>query len=169
MSDRPPENGENTRRKQRPTIENGAGGTSPTRPVSNRQVVTTIAASFSGPLPPPQTLAQYNQAFPGAAERIVRMAEEQSAHRQSLEKARVHADIGNEKRGQLFAFIIALVLFVGGLAIVWQGRSVAGLTLLIAEIATLAGLFVYGKESKTRELERRRQELLDTTIEENEE
>jgi uncharacterized membrane protein len=40
---------------------------------------------FSGPLPPPEILAQYNEIVPGAAERILKMAEEQSAHRRGLE------------------------------------------------------------------------------------
>jgi len=107
-------------------------------------------------------LGQYNQAFPNAAERIVEMAEGQSKHRQDLEKSRVLADINNEKRGQWFAFALALLMFVGAFLLVWQGKSVAGLTLLIAEIATLVGLFIYGKESKYRELERRRQDLLES-------
>ncbi|MGH9422273.1 MAG: DUF2335 domain-containing protein [Thermoanaerobaculia bacterium] len=165
MTDRPPTNGENSRRKSRSTIENGKSAGSP---VADKAVVRAFSASFSGPLPPPQTLAQYNQAFPGAAERIVRMAESQSAHRRSLESARVHADIDNEKRGQVLAFIIALVVFLGSLAIVWQGKSVAGITVMLAELATLAGLFIYGKESKTRQLERRRQELLETATEDEE-
>ncbi len=93
------------------------------------------------------------------------MAENQSAHRQSLEKARVYADIHNEKLGQWLAFVLALVIFVGGFVLVWQGKSIAGITLLLAEIGTLAGLFVYGKESKRRELERRRQELLESALE----
>jgi uncharacterized membrane protein len=168
MTDRA-SNEDNSRRKQRPAVENGRGGTSPGRPVPDPELVaTTFGLSFSGPLPPPQTLAQYNQAFSGAAERIVKMAEDQSIHRQSLENARVHADITNEQRGQVLAFIIALVVFLGGLAIIWQGKSVAGLTLILAEIATLAGLFIYGKESKTRELERRRQDLLETATEDEE-
>ncbi|MGH7485359.1 MAG: hypothetical protein ACREMY_07095 [bacterium] len=68
----------------------------------------------------------------------------------------------------MLAFIIALVVFLGSLAIVWQGKSVAGITVMLAELATLAGLFIYGKESKTRQLERRRQELLETATEDEE-
>lgn len=137
-----------------------ASGSHPARVASAE--VLAVSSHFSGPLPPPHVLGQYNQAFPNAAERIVEMAEGQSKHRQDLEKSRVLADIDNEKRGQWFAFALALLMFVGAFLLVWQGKSVAGLTLLIAEIATLAGLFIYGKESKHRELERRRQELLES-------
>jgi uncharacterized membrane protein len=144
-------------------LDRATSGSPPARSVS--QEIVEFSTSFSGPLPPPQTLAQYNSAFPDAAERIMKMAETQSAHRQSLEKARVHADIHNEKLGQWFAFILALVVFIGGVLLVWQGKNIAGITLLIAEIATLVGLFIYGKESKRRELERRRQELLESALE----
>ena len=43
------------------------------------------AQHFSGPLPPPLVLVQYNEAVPDAADRIIKMAESQSSHRQNLE------------------------------------------------------------------------------------
>ena len=48
----------------------------------------TLTAEFtalSGPLPPPEMLAQYEEILPGAAERILSMAERQAEHRQKLE------------------------------------------------------------------------------------
>ncbi len=42
---------------------------------------------FEGPLPPPDLLKQYEQTLPGIAERIVRMAEEEQAHRHTLAQA----------------------------------------------------------------------------------
>jgi uncharacterized membrane protein len=38
-----------------------------------------------GPLPHPAVLKQYDDVVPGAAERIMRMAEQQAQHRQDLE------------------------------------------------------------------------------------
>jgi len=43
-----------------------------------RQVITRVSKFFSGPLPPPEVLAGYNDAFQGAAERIVIIAESQA-------------------------------------------------------------------------------------------
>lgn len=43
------------------------------------------AAMFSGPIPPPNILAQYEQLKAGLAERIVIMAESQSQHRKEME------------------------------------------------------------------------------------
>ena len=48
--------------------------------------------ALSGPLPPPEVLAQYEVALPGAAERIFKMMERQEEHRQTLERAESEAD-----------------------------------------------------------------------------
>lgn len=61
-----------------------------------REQVVQAAAwfeSFSGPLPPPKHLAEYERILPGAAERIFRMAEDQATHRRSLEQAVVMGDV----------------------------------------------------------------------------
>ena len=38
--------------------------------------------AHSGPLPDPSSLQKYNDVLPGAAERIIHMAEQQQGHRQ---------------------------------------------------------------------------------------
>nr|DAR22085.1 MAG TPA: putative membrane protein [Caudoviricetes sp.] len=48
-----------------------------------------VQQHFSGPIPPPEILSGYEQIHPGFADRIISMAEKQSAHRQGLEKIRV--------------------------------------------------------------------------------
>jgi uncharacterized membrane protein len=45
----------------------------------------TIQA-HAGPLPNPETLAQYNDIIPDGADRIMKMAEGQASHRQKLEE-----------------------------------------------------------------------------------
>jgi uncharacterized membrane protein len=43
-------------------------------------------SQFVGPIPPPDLLKKYEDALDGAADRIIKMAEKQSAHRQWMEK-----------------------------------------------------------------------------------
>ncbi len=50
-------------------------------PASQRAAIVHAQMEFSGPLPPPQVLGQYDEILPGAAERILRMAEKQQDHR----------------------------------------------------------------------------------------
>ena len=45
------------------------------------------AEHWSGPLPPPAALQRYDEVLPGAAERILAMAETEQQHRMEQEKA----------------------------------------------------------------------------------
>ena len=47
---------------------------------------TALQVRFQGPLPPPAILEHYDRIVPGAAARILVMAENQSKHRQVLER-----------------------------------------------------------------------------------
>jgi len=69
------------------------------QPQSKHVTVQTRAESFSGPLPPPVVLKQYDEIVPGAAERILSMAESQSQHRQQLERSVIESDIKNSRLG----------------------------------------------------------------------
>ena len=52
----------------------------------------TEFTALSGPLPPPEMLAQYEEILPGAAERILSMAERQAEHRQKMERDESEAE-----------------------------------------------------------------------------
>ncbi len=95
---------------------------------------------FSGPLPPPEVLARYNEALHGGAERIVALAEEQASHRRRM-----------EARGQVLLFAVVLVALVGGIGLIALGENAAGLVPVIAAIGGLGSLFVY-REVKTHRL-----------------
>lgn len=52
----------------------------------------TEVRHHSGPLPTPEDLARYDQLIPGAAERIIVMAENEQRHRTSMEQATLVSD-----------------------------------------------------------------------------
>lgn len=54
--------------------------------LSRRQMAVSAEYHHSGPIPDPMTLERYDQILPGAAERIIKMAEDQSTHRREIEK-----------------------------------------------------------------------------------
>ena len=58
-----------------------------------------ISAQFSGPIPPPGLLRQYNEIIPDAAERILAMAEEEANHQKYMEKTALHLKAEEIKRG----------------------------------------------------------------------
>lgn len=115
---------------------------------------------FSGPLPPPDVLEKYNRVLPGLAERIVALTENQSRHRQNLEKTVTAARLRSETLGQMFAFILALVALAGSFWLISLGYSTTGLAVILGEIAALVGAFVYGRRSQQKELSDKRQALV---------
>lgn len=97
-------------------------------------------------------LVQFNDAFPGAAERIVAMAERQSAHREEMETVVVNAAARSQTRGSWFAFIISMTAILGGVYLIKLGKSGEGVAAIIASLAGLAAVFVYGKKQEKKEL-----------------
>ena len=72
--------------------------------------------AYSGPIPPPALLKEFNEIIPNGADRILQMAEKAADHRQSLESAVVTGDIHRAKLGMIFGLaIVVLAIVVGGL------------------------------------------------------
>jgi uncharacterized membrane protein len=120
---------------------------------------------FSGPLPPPNLLARYNDVVANGAERILAMAERQSKHRELLEAQVVAGNLKSQDRGTLYAFIIALITILGGIFLIYMGKDASGLATIISSLVGLISIFVYSKykqgkervEKSTTLAERRRQ------------
>ncbi|MGI6241890.1 MAG: DUF2335 domain-containing protein [Candidatus Omnitrophota bacterium] len=109
--------------------------------------------SYVGPIPPPDMLAQYNGVVPGAAERILKMAEEQSAHRQYLEKTVVNSDIVQSRLGVICAFIVSLAFLFGAVWVALSGHPWLGGFLGTVDLVSLVSVFVYGAKSRREERE----------------
>jgi uncharacterized membrane protein len=116
--------------------------------------------SFSGPLPPPEALERYNQVLPGAADRILKMAEQQSQHRQGLERTVVESNAYSQKLGVWLGFIIAMTAVVGGIVLILHGRDGYGLAAIVTALASLAGVFIYGKSKQKRELDQKAEDFV---------
>jgi uncharacterized membrane protein len=89
-------------------------------------------------MPPPAILQGYEEIVPGAAERILAMAESDTKkHQHAIEFAALAAAEGEVKRGQWFGFLIGglallcsiLALFIGSptVAAIIGGTTVIGL------------------------------------------
>jgi len=119
------------------------------------------AVEYSGPLPPPAVLQRYDQVVPGAAERILRMAEDQSRHRQALESVVVRSG----SRDSLLGIMAASTTCLGFLWLTYyaisRGHVLTGSFLGTVNIVGLVSVFVYGTRTKSRErqsrMERERQ------------
>jgi uncharacterized membrane protein len=62
-----------------------------------------VSQHWSGPLPHPNALAQFNQIIPNGADRIMAMVEEEQKHRIQYESRVVEAQIADTRRGHYLA------------------------------------------------------------------
>jgi len=99
----------------------------------------------------PAILREYEETAPGAAERIIKMAEKQMAHRHSLEKAIVESDVRRSRVGMIAGLVVALSCIIGGVIAILCGHDWAGATVATATVAALAGVFVFGTASRQKE------------------
>lgn len=111
------------------------------------------SSEFSGPLPPPEILEKYNAVIDNGAERIMTMAENQSAHRLQLEKQVVNSQIKQSGRGQWFGFIVGIVGLALATTLAILGYQVVATVFGSTTIVGLAAAFVIGKKMQHKDLE----------------
>ncbi len=132
------------------------GGNKALRRNSQNSVQThQISAIYSGPIPPPDLFRQYDEVLPGAAERILAMAERQSEHRQKMETTVINGDDKRATQGQLCGFIVAMTTVIGGFILIALGKDGIGISTIFGSLATLTGMFIYGSISRRKEREKK--------------
>lgn len=115
-------------------------------------------SQFSGPIPPPESLEYYEGILAGAADRILRMAEENARSVRESNAAQWDAEKTIErnrhdetKRGQFFALATVLSMVVlAGVALGTGHPAVAG-TICSFTIGAVATVFVTGRKKKESE------------------
>jgi uncharacterized membrane protein len=121
----------------------------------DEMIVHGSIQSFSGPLPPPEVLKKYNDIVPGAAQRMIAMAEGQFTHRTTLEKKVIEADLVRSRWGQILGFVIAIFgLGISGVISLY-GKQWAGGVIGVTTLASLVGVFMYGSHARSKERERK--------------
>ena len=121
----------------------------------DRAIIARQTLVHQGPLPHPAVLKQYDDVVPGAAERIISMAENQAQHRQELEASVIRTDNLKSLLGMVFGFIIALVGFGGGLYAAFSGQPFWGGAVSIGTLASVVIAFIYGTRVRERETKQR--------------
>ncbi len=128
-------------------------------PKSKREKITSLAltiveksSSFSGPIPPPMLLDEYEKIVPGAAKDIMSEFKEQSKHRRKLEKDTINSQIKQSGRGQIFAFVISiLIISVSGYFAFLEQYTLAGVFGTVT-LSTILSSFFIGKKKQERNL-----------------
>lgn len=99
--------------------------------LARRVTQIAVSESFSGPMPHPDHLREYDGILPGAAERILSMAESTLAHSTGMEKDMLRAEVADRKLGMLLGGGLFALLIIGAFA-----------TLFITDNPLVPGLFL---------------------------
>jgi uncharacterized membrane protein len=110
--------------------------------------MTIEAASWLGPLPPPGALQLFDDVIPGSAERILAMAENQANHRILMESRIIRGDFTLSYIGLAAGFVLSTLVILGGIYLISLGHDWAGSGLIGLNLVGLAGVFVYGSNSR---------------------
>ncbi len=112
---------------------------------------------FQGPLPHPSILKAYDIVLPGLAERIIGQWEKQTNHRISLEQTVVNGDNSRANWGLISGTLITMTVIIACtiLAIYNKEQALIAIGVIVLNLATLAGIFVYGSRSRRKEREKK--------------
>jgi uncharacterized membrane protein len=108
-----------------------------------------ISQQWSGPLPPPAALDQFNQIIPGGAERILAMVEQEQTHRITHNTQALLAQINDTKRGQILGSLISLLAVGGSIFSVYIGaHPTVSIALVSIPVVAMVEAVVRGRNSK---------------------
>lgn len=114
------------------------------------------ASHYSGPIPPPELLRQFDEIIPNGADRIFKMTEEQSAHRREIEKSVVDANNRDSLLGILFGGVIGITGVLSGAYLISLGHPVAGTIFSGGTLVSLVGVYIRGTKNDYQDLENKR-------------
>ncbi|MGA2601452.1 MAG: DUF2335 domain-containing protein [Bryobacteraceae bacterium] len=142
---------QNTRKSQQKKKRQqiAAGNTGTTQEISisgaarrtpDSELLAFRSEQYNGPLPHPDILKRYNDLHPELLNRVVCMAEEEGRTRREAERMLLEAQAAVIKslpaeilRGQVFAFITAILFLGCGTTAILKGHDVAGASILHRE------------------------------------
>jgi len=101
--------------------------------------------SFQGPLPPPEILQRYKDIQPDFPERILRLTEEEAAHRRDITRKAVWIDGIETIIGQIFGLVVALAAFITTNVLGYFGHPAAASIVGSSTIVGLVAVFIKGR------------------------
>ena len=140
-------------RHSKPPAQRPTGQPAATTQVDVRQT------EYSGQIPPPYLLRQFDEVIPGTAARIIQWAEDEQSHRHRLEREAQAANIAVQQReldnirdhsravirsdlvGQVMGFVVCLSCAGAGAVLGWMGHTAIGIALVAIPTAAVVQAF----------------------------
>ena len=112
--------------------------------------LTVHEASYHGPIPHSSELQRYEQVLPGAADRIISMAEDERKDRNRNTRLDIKLHYGSKMFAQAMFTLICLGAVGGGIYLVTEGESITGYATIFAGLGTIAGGFFLANKGKNK-------------------
>ena len=119
--------------------------------IEQQTIIASSESIHSGPLPSPDTLAKYDNVLPGAAERIMNMAEQEALARRENERQRIKHSITIAYIGVIFAFLSVIIVSTLVWYSIYKSFEQTAAYIAVGCIAAVAGVFVFFRRNKKRE------------------
>jgi uncharacterized membrane protein len=113
--------------------------------------LVSYTEEYSGLIPHPRLMREWNDIVPGSAEKIFNRFEKQSDHRMQMENHVVKANNFKQYTGPIFGFIIAMTTILGGIYTALKGLTFLGGGLSFSGLAVLVGAFLVNTYQKPKE------------------
>lgn len=114
------------------------------------QVVSLVTEErFSGPIAHPRHLKEYEEICPGAADRIIRMAENNLNHAQTVQILAVKGDIADVTAGRRYGFFALLALIVAASGAAYFDHELIAGAFLGAGALGVIGQLIQGRHQKS--------------------
>lgn len=121
------------------------------KPSSIKEIQISEHKRYSGPLSLlPEDLAKYDQVVPGAAERIIKMAESEMEHRHVQENRMSKSVIITTIISIIFAFLSVIILSGITFYALYKGYDTVAASIAVGAIAAVAGVFIFFKSKQNK-------------------
>jgi uncharacterized membrane protein len=114
----------------------------------DRVTQLVMAESYSGPVPHPRHLKEYEDVFPGCGERLIGMAETALDRDQDRRDRHMELDFQDRRLGMKLGYAALATLIIAGVVLTLAGYEKIGGSLLAASlISTVVGAFINGRKT----------------------
>lgn len=100
------------------------------------------------PFPPPEEMKQFEELYPGFTKIVAEAFRNQVNGRLTNEAKIVEADIKTSARGQIFAFILSVLILAAGIVFIVMGKDIKGFVLVLSSLVAVSSLFITGKKKQ---------------------
>lgn len=114
-------------------------------------MISRIVESHSGPVPSAREMARYKAINPKFPERFFKQLEQQSAHRQALERKVVEDDYKVKTRGQHYALVSVALCLGFALALAFIGATTAAGIVGGTTVIGIVTVFITGRALPQRD------------------